>query len=646
MSTRITILTLAIALAALTLNTPPAGAHATRELTGVFGHFSEPEGIAVDLETGNVYVAEPITDVVDIFNATGGPPVGGVPAQITELGLFRGSKASVAVDNSCYEHEPRLTGKACEEYDPAYGDIYVTHNNQKPPYGIEKLKLNADDEYEKIELIPVGEIDLPEGLAVDAQGDVYADSFSGESVVEIKKNVEKVVSGGKEEFTESLERVAIPQSIEYVLGYIAIDALGDVYVSNGHEGGGVKDKGVGKLRVSAGGVVLSEEVFAPPFPRENLFRPLAVDRVSGEVFVGDGAYIAEYDAAGALQLEFGSGEQIGGSLVGEQAVSGIAVNDTAGRVYVANESAGDVDVFGQVIEPPIIPGEQPVASDLTRTSALLAGTANPEGSEGSYFYQYVPAGEYESGAADPYVAGARTATVALPAGHADESIERIVLAGLTPGTTYHYRLVVSNASEAVYGPDETFTTAPPTPPAASTGTASGVSATGATLVGVVDPRGLETSYVFEVGTDTSYAGAKLYGNAGSSTGEVPVTVSLQYLVPGTTYHYRLVARSFDGTSYGQDKTFTTLPVGSSVTQPAATPLIASPTVVFPSVAGAITEPVGAKAKPRKALTGAQKLTAALRACHKQRPRKRRASCEARARRTYGRAGKSDHSKKR
>ena len=36
-----------------------------------------------------------------------------------------GSPAAIAVDNACIQHTPALTGKACEEFDPSAGDLYV-----------------------------------------------------------------------------------------------------------------------------------------------------------------------------------------------------------------------------------------------------------------------------------------------------------------------------------------------------------------------------------------------------------------------------------------------------------------------------------------------------------------------------------------
>jgi DNA-binding beta-propeller fold protein YncE len=645
-----------LALTALMLSPVSASAHATREFISSFGSFQGPTGLAVDQETGNVYVSDPKTQTIDVFNATGGPPVDGVPTQITGVTIEKGDGPSgVAVDNSCYEHEPRLTGVACEEFDPSYGDVYVikrpTSGGSAEGYGIKKFKLNPGVGYELVELLPLSGNDTPYGVTVDSRGNIYSVSYFESPVTEFKKVVEKITSGGKEEIEEKLEEVTIPESLEEAkdeLGpdYVAVDDSGDLYISDGYEGGGLSEgfRGVAKLKLNGSGGVVSEEIFVANMVGYR--RPLAVDPSTGAVFVGAGSEIAEYDSAGALQLKFGSTEPLGGSLgIESQGPIAIAVNDATDRVYVANTLHGEVDVFGPVLGPPVFEGEQPPASSIARTSALIAGTVNPESGGASDYFEYVAAGEYEPQAPEPYREGGRTAIEPLAGGHTPETVQRVVLTGLKASTTYHYRMVASNANATTYGPDETFTTAAATPPVASTGPAGEVSATGVTLTGVVAPQGLATSYVFEVGTDTGYGGAKLFGNAGSSTGEVAVSVGLQYLVPGTVYHYRLAATNFDGTSYGQDATFTTPGVPSSVVQPSSAPLIASPVVQFPSVTSAITSPVAKKSKPGKASKGARKLAGALRACRKQKPGARRASCEARARKLSGRAGKTNHSKK-
>jgi hypothetical protein len=643
MSIRRAILASTLALSALALGAPSANARATREVLTSFGSVEESGGLALDQETGNVYVTDNKTQTVYIFGPTGGAPAGGVPSQITGMHITEKVNTSdVAIDNSCYEHQPRLTGLACEEYDPSYGDVYVMDDEEPRADSIEKLKLNPGHGYEPVERFGHGD-----GVTVDSRGDIYVlEDGEPRYLNEFKKNVKKVVNGGNTEIVEELEEISFPgSSIARLPNYVAVDDFGDIYVASEFEDGGPSEgfHGVAKLKVGAAGNLISEEVFAGSLL--GVFRPVAVDPATGVVYVGDGPEIAEYDSAGALQLEFGSAEPLGGSLgTGLNGVVGLAVNGETERVYVANRLHHDIEVFGPVIGPPVFEAAQPAASSVAQTSAEIAGTVDPESDLANYYFQYVADAEYEPASAEPYRDGGRTATVALTGGRTPETVERVALTGLQPGTGYHYRMVVSNSSAISYGPDETFTTAAATPPTVGTGPAGEVSATGATLTGVVGPQGLPTSYVFEVGTDTSYGGAKLYGDAGSSTGEVPVTVALQYLAPGTTYHYRLVATSFDGTSYGLDGAFTTPSASAPVPQPPGAPLIAGPVAHFPSIAGAITEP-GGVAKPKKVRAGARRLARALRACKQQRSGRRRVTCEARARRLYARPMKTNRSTK-
>ena len=88
----------------LAMNTGMADASASRELFTSFGGVEAPGGIAVDLETGNVYVTDKQTQAIDVFGPNGGPPTGGVSSRITNLALPGAKDAEpsgVAVDNSC-----------------------------------------------------------------------------------------------------------------------------------------------------------------------------------------------------------------------------------------------------------------------------------------------------------------------------------------------------------------------------------------------------------------------------------------------------------------------------------------------------------------------------------------------------------------
>jgi len=102
-------------------------------------------------------------------------------------------------------------------------------------------------------------------------------------------------------------------------------------------------------------------------------------------------------------------------------------------------------------------------------------------------------------------------------------------------------------------------------PTAFTGTVSAVGGTTATLNGIVNPGGLATDWWFEYGTTTSYGSKTETTAAGSGSANVSVSKSLNGLTPATTYHYRLVAKSADGTTNGADGLFTTASPPTAVT---------------------------------------------------------------------------------
>lgn len=93
------------------------------------------------------------------------------------------------------------------------------------------------------------------------------------------------------------------------------------------------------------------------------------------------------------------------------------------------------------------------------------------------------------------------------------------------------------------------------PQTAVTEAATEVSETEATLNGSVGPSGQSTKYYFEYGPTTSYGSKTSEVSAGSGTGSVKVSHTLTGLTPGT-YHFRVVATSVAGPSYGTDGTFT------------------------------------------------------------------------------------------
>jgi hypothetical protein len=118
-----------------------------------------------------------------------------------------------------------------------------------------------------------------------------------------------------------------------------------------------------------------------------------------------------------------------------------------------------------------------------------------------------------------------------------------------------------------------------TSPSVVTLSASSVKQTSATLRGDVNPRGLATTYQFQYGTTTAYGLATAHHSAGSGTTTKLASVSVGHLLPGTTYHFRIIATNADGTTAGADRTFrTALP-------PAKPPLVLGTAPFSPTATG-------------------------------------------------------------
>jgi hypothetical protein len=111
---------------------------------------------------------------------------------------------------------------------------------------------------------------------------------------------------------------------------------------------------------------------------------------------------------------------------------------------------GRCDIGAYEATPPFV--QTLAASGVTPTSATLNGTVNPDNLDTSYHFEYGLTSAYGS------------STPAQSAG-SDYAVhaESATISGLAPGTTYHYRIVATNAIGTSDGADMTFTTAPRPP---------------------------------------------------------------------------------------------------------------------------------------------------------------------------------------
>ncbi len=200
-------------------------------------------------------------------------------------------------------------------------------------------------------------------------------------------------------------------------------------------------------------------------------------------------------------------------------------------------------------QPPALETGAPTA--ITASSATLNGTVDPDGSE-------VVDCHFDYGTSTKY--GASIPCESSPGSGTDPAPVTSDLSGLAGGTTYHLRIVASNAAGTAVGPDMTLATTAGAP-LAVTGAATQITASSATLHGSVNPNGGEvTGCRFELGTSPAYTTSVPCASLpGSGTTPVAVAASAAGLSAETTYHFRVVAENEGGTGEGEDATFTTLP---------------------------------------------------------------------------------------
>jgi hypothetical protein len=292
-------------------------------------------------------------------------------------------------------------------------------------------------------------------------------------------------------------------------------------------------------------------------------------------------------------------------------ISGLQANTLYHYRVVAHNSVGTTEEVDHTFTtlPNVPSATTDPASAVGQRAATLNGTIDPQGAETSYYFEYSGPGTFSivTGKAG---SGSGATTVTAPVN------------GLSPGATYQYRLIATNAGGTTVGSYQTFTTAPPPsgPPAVVTGGTSNLTPTTVTLTGTVDPKGGATSYQFQYGTSAAYGASLSEASAGSGAEPGGVAAGLSGLAVGTTYHYRLLATNVAGTSYGTDQTFSTPAAPVSVFGPAPTNTLALTTTTKPTTS--------------KPLTRAQKLAKALKACKKDKSKAKRAKCAKEARKKY------------
>jgi phosphodiesterase/alkaline phosphatase D-like protein len=192
------------------------------------------------------------------------------------------------------------------------------------------------------------------------------------------------------------------------------------------------------------------------------------------------------------------------------------------------------------------------ASNVSRTTANLSGSINPNGSDTRYWFEYGNTTDF----------GRVTAVQFAGSGVAPTSAS-ISLSGLEPLTRYYFRLNAQNQYGTVNGTVLSFMTSGPvnsSAPSVETNSAVEISTSEATLRGHVNPNGAETTYWFEYGPDSLLS--TLYGSTSTpeflnGMSSLSVQARLGALERNTRYYYQLVARNQYGTVRNNIESFTT-----------------------------------------------------------------------------------------
>jgi uncharacterized repeat protein (TIGR03803 family) len=135
------------------------------------------------------------------------------------------------------------------------------------------------------------------------------------------------------------------------------------------------------------------------------------------------------------------------------------------------------------------------------------------------------------------------------AGNSETVSISAALSGLDAGLTYHYRMTASNSFGVVYGDDLVFHVG--LPPEAITLGAVDATKAGATLTGLVNPEGAETSAYFEWGSFAlSLNNRTVATNLSGGGGAANLSAALTGLSATASYYYQIVASNSLGVTHG------------------------------------------------------------------------------------------------
>ncbi len=480
----------------------------------------EPDGIAVDSATHDVYVSNPVQKRVEEY---------------TEAGAF------VTMFGDGVDKGPVHPGNVCSATFIKEGDQCGMGTSSTEPGGFGQE----------------GDRPLSLPLAIDGSGDVWVGD---------QNRLEKFSAAGV-----FLEELGLPGAGR--LEALGVDTLGNFYILDSAEEAILKldEKGMKSFAVDgppgvprtltlggANGLYVGDE--GPPY---HLIQYNATNGDEEEVF-GVGSIPGEPNG----HVHEGEDGQEWGDV--------LAFDDKDGEIFVVSSETGSASAVAALAVPAPGPLQRASAAEAVRgTRAKLTAVLDAEGAETEYQFQYVDDATFKAEAKGHEFDHASTSPLRKLAAGFTETPITVQIEGLSSETLYHFRLLAHNANGSVQtaegAPEEgTFETTG----AVEVDEAYVTEATtdAATLNASMNPEGVASSFHFEYLSGSAYqanveggrapfAGAAVApvpdGSLGAGETAVAVAQTVAGLAPDTTYMYRVVGSNAGGAGASAAKSFTT-----------------------------------------------------------------------------------------
>jgi hypothetical protein len=539
------------------------------------GQTNNPQGVAVDRETGRLYAVDTDNHRVEIFDSEGnfekafGWGVKDGKAEFQTCTTATTCRKGLSGAGKGQFHFPTKIAVDNDPASPSHHAVYVSDAGN--------LRIEKFDEEGNFILTFGGGVNKTTSadICTAASADTCGAGSDGEGEGELTSSIASGIFVGvgpagvvyvidsprpASVFQYRLQKfapsgAAIPSQKTLFEGGrangLAVDSSGAFYVSNQESGQAIRKYNVGAE-------------LPPLLEIPGGFSALAVDSTD-HLFVASARevhrFITEYDLSGAILRRFGYGSFY-------RTASGLAPYHSATGDIFSSEESGEEDTGSQVqhLDFPL-PGPLPLsckADPVGNTKATLSAEVNPEGKSTTTHFQYISDADFlvngnSFSGPKPAASTAESASIGVADFDLHKASAQTGL--LVPETKYHCRVVASNAEAAsVAGPEGTFTSLAPLEIGATW--VSGVATEAATLNAEVNPLGIPTTAYFEYVDEATYlkdiaesgpdhgfdhaskapAGEPIDLGAGESPKAAGAAIG--GLVPGTAYRYRVVATDF------------------------------------------------------------------------------------------------------